>query len=180
MLSNRRNQIILGMIVLGVAGLAYILYLNVRPEPQIQGVIQFPRPARGHDDSTVFDEAVLPPAGGEHYNVWQNCGIYREPIQSGNAIHAMEHGAVWITYQPDLAADEVTSLEEIVRGQTFLILSPYPGQRSPVVLTAWGIQLEVDSANDNRVDEFIERYRLGSQTPELGGACTQGVGEPLP
>ncbi len=180
MLSNRRNQIILGMILLGVAGLAFILYLNVRPEPQIDGVVQFPRPARGHDDTLVFDGAELPPAGGQHYNIWQNCGIYQEPIQAGNALHSMEHGAVWITYQPDLPADEVATLEEIGRSQTFLLVSPYPGQRSPVALTAWGIQLEVDSANDGRIERFIERYRLGSQTPELGGACTQGVGVPLP
>jgi hypothetical protein len=180
MLSNRRNQIILGMIVLGVAGLAFILYLNVRPEPQINEVVQFPRPARGHDDTIVFDEVELPPSGGEHYNVWQNCGIYQEPIQTGNAIHSMEHGAVWITYQPDLAADEIAALEEIVRGQTLLLLSPFVGQRSPIVLTSWGIQLQVDSANDARIDDFIERYRLGSLTPELGGICTQGVGVPLP
>ena len=180
MLSNRRNQIILGMIVLGVAGLAFILYLNVRPEPQIAGVVQFPRPARGHDDTLVFNESELPPAGGEHFNIWQNCGIYEEPIQTGNAIHSMEHGALWITYQPDLPSNEVAALENMVRSQTFLLLSPYPGQRSPIVLTAWGLQLEVDSANDARIADFIERYRLGPQTPELGAACTQGVGTPLP
>lgn len=180
MLSSRRNQIILGMIVLGIAGLGFILYLNVRPEPQIDGVVQFPRPARGHDDNLVFDASEIPPAGGAHFNIWQNCGIYEEPIQTGNAIHSMEHGALWITYQPDLPADEVAALENLVRGETFLLLSPYFGQRSPIVLTAWGIQLEVDSASDGRIPNFIERYRLGQQTPELGGACTQGVGVPLP
>ena len=58
MLSNRRNLIILGTVLLGVVGLGLILYLNVRPEPQIEGVVQFPRPARGHDDALVFDESV--------------------------------------------------------------------------------------------------------------------------
>ena len=180
MLSDSRNQIILGMIVLGVAGLAFILYLNVRPEPAINGVIQFPRPARGHDDSLVFDASAAPPAGGSHFNIWQNCGIYNEPILTGNAIHSMEHGAVWITYRPGLDANEVATLEEIVRNQTYLILSPYEGQESPIVLTSWGIQLAVDDADDGRIERFIERYRLGSLTPELGGACTQGVGTPLP
>lgn len=180
MLSNRRNQIILAMIVLGVAGLAFILYLNVRPEPQIDGVVQFPRPSRGHDDTLVFPPLEAPPAGGEHYNVWQNCGIYTEPIQTGNAVHSMEHGAVWITYRPDLGADEIAALQALVRGQTFLLLSPYEGQRSPIVLTSWGIQLEVESANDGRIEDFIKRYRLGSQTPELGGVCIQGVGVPIP
>lgn len=180
MLSNRRNFIILATFVLGIVGLGLILYLNVRPEPAIEGVVQFPRPARGHDDTIVYDAVDAPPPGGEHFNIWQNCGIYDEPIETGNAIHAMEHGALWITYQPELPSEDVVALQNIVRGQTFLILSPYPGQRSPVVLTAWGIQLAVDSVDDGRIEPFIERYRLGSQTPELGGACTQGVGSPLP
>ncbi|MCB8925978.1 MAG: DUF3105 domain-containing protein [Ardenticatenaceae bacterium] len=180
MLSNRRNLIVWGMILLGVVGLAFIMYLNVRPEQPIEGVVQFPRPARGHDDTLVFETSEVPPAGGEHYNVWQNCGIYDAPIQTGNAVHAMEHGAVWITYQPDLADADVAELASITRSQTFLMLSPYEGQRSPVVLTAWGFQLEVDSADDGRIEDFIERYRLSPTTPELGGACSQGVGVPLP
>lgn len=180
MLSSRRNLIVLSVIVIGVVGLALILYLNVRPKPQIDGVVQFPRPARGHDDSIVFDDSAAPPAGGEHYNVWQNCGIYTDPVQTGNAIHSMEHGAVWISYRPDLAADEVADLQQLVRGETFLLLSPYEGQDSPIVVTAWGLQLKVDSASDGRIQDFIDRYRLGPTTPELGGACTQGVGVPAP
>jgi hypothetical protein len=67
----------------------------------------------------------------------------------------------------------------MVRGQTFLLLSPYPGQRSPIVLTAWSVQLEVGSPTDSRVEAFINRYRLGPTTPERGAACTGGVGEPI-
>ncbi|MEZ4595071.1 MAG: DUF3105 domain-containing protein [Chloroflexota bacterium] len=180
MLSNRRNLIVLGMILLGVVGLAFIMYLNVRPDEPIEGVVQFPRPARGHDDTLVFAGLEIPPAGGEHFNVWQNCGIYAEPIQTGNAVHSMEHGALWITYDPDLPGEQVATLEGLVRGETFLLLSPYPDLRSPIVLTAWGFQLEVDSAEDGRIEPFIERYRLGPTTPELGGACTSGIGVPLP
>lgn len=180
MLNSRRNLIVLSMVLVGVVGLALMLYLNVRPKPQIQGLVQFPRPSRGHDDTLVFDASAAPPAGGEHYNIWQNCGIYTEPIQTGNAIHSMEHGAVWITYQPDLPADEVATLQQLVRGETFILLSPYEGQESAVVITAWGLQLQVDSASDGRIQEFIDRYRLGPQTPELGASCIQGVGVPAP
>ncbi|GJM41846.1 MAG: hypothetical protein DHS20C20_21280 [Ardenticatenaceae bacterium] len=180
MFSNRRNLIILGMALVGVVGLAIIVYLNVRPDQPIEDVVQFPRPARGHDDTLVFETSEVPPAGGEHFNIWQNCGIYAEPIQTGNAVHSMEHGALWITYQPDLPSEQIDTLAQLVRSQSFLLLSPYPGQRSPVALTAWGFQLEVDSADDGRIEEFIERYRLGPTTPELGGACVQGVGVPLP
>jgi hypothetical protein len=39
--------------------------------------------------------------------------------------------------------------------------------------------LEVDDLNDRRVNQFIERYRLGPTTPERGAACTNGIGEPI-
>ena len=50
-------------------------------------------------------------------------------------------------------------------------MSPLPEQESPIVLTAWGRTLEVDSADDERVDEFLRSYTNGPQTPEKGAAC---------
>jgi hypothetical protein len=70
-----------------------------------------------------------------------------------------------------LPDEEVEALKERVRNQSFLLLSPFPELRSPIVLTAWGVQLEVNSAGDDRIDEFIDRYRLGPQTPEPGATC---------
>jgi hypothetical protein len=87
------------------------------------------------------------------------------------AVHSLEHGAVWITYQPDLAADEVANLEALASDQDYLLLSPFPGQRSPIVLTAWGVQLEVENSADERIGAFISRYRLGPTIPERGAAC---------
>ncbi len=179
--SNNRKWIIIGFIVGGVLGLGFILYLNIRPQPPIQGVVQFPRPSRGHDNSVTFtvEAYPLPPAGGIHWDRWQNCGIYDEPVETGHAVHSMEHGAVWIAYQPDLSADQVAKLQERVEGQTYLLLSPYPGLQSPIALTAWSLQLTVDDAGDRRIDQFIKRYRLGTQTPEPGAVCDQGVGNPI-
>lgn len=180
---NSRNQkwIIGGVIVAGVVGLALILYLNLRPEPDIAGLVQSPRQLSGHDDSVVFAFAdyPLPPMGGTHYSIWQNCGVYDEPVQTGNVIHSLEHGAAWITYQPDLPADQVEQLRDRVEGSTFLLLSPYPELQSPIVLTAWGVQLEVDDADDGRIDQFISRFRLGPRTPEPGAACNSGIGDPV-
>ncbi len=180
-MENKKTLIIIGIVVLGIVGLGFILYLNVRPEPLIQGVIQFPRPSRGHDDDREYlsDEYALPPPGGIHWNIWQNCGVYDQPIDTGYVMHSMEHGAAWISYQPDLPADEVALLQDRVEGVTHLLLAPYPDLQSPVVLSAWGVQLEVDDANDGRIDQFIDRYRLSPQSPEPGAACTNGVGDPI-
>lgn len=115
----------------------------------------------------------------EHGDEWLNCGVYREPVEAAQAHHSLEHGAVWISYRPDLPAAEVAALEERVQAQDYLILSPNPGQRSPIVLTAWGVQLEARTARDPHVDKFIRHYRLGPTAPERGGACSGGSGEPL-
>lgn len=180
-MEDRKTLIVIGIIVVGVLGLGFLVYLSARPDPPIEGLIQYPRPPRGHDDSVQypFEEFTLPPPGGIHFSTWQNCGVYEEVVEPGYAIHALEHGAVWISYQPDLPADEVAALQERVVDSTFLLLAPYPTLQSPIVLSAWGVQLEVDDANDGRIDRFIDKYRLGSQTPEPGAVCTNGVGDPI-
>jgi hypothetical protein len=177
--NRTRTYIIVAVVILGVVGLSALLYLSIRGPVPLRGLVTAPRPSRGHDNSLELPASELPPSGGTHHDVWLNCGIYDEPITAENAIHSMEHGAVWITYQPDLDGDDVTYLQDLARGERFLILSPYPGLKSPVVLTAWGLQLEVDSVRDGRVQEFIDRYQVGPQTPERGARCDQGVGEPI-
>jgi hypothetical protein len=177
--NSTRTAIIAGAVVVGVAILGYLLYLNLQPAAEIAGLVNHPRPSAGHESDIVYDFTPLPPFGGTHNPAWQNCGIYEEPVEAQYTIHSMEHGAVWITYQPDLPQEQIDQLRDTVRGQNFVLLTPWPNLQSPIVLTAWGIQLEVDSADDERIDQFIERYQVGPQTPERGASCTNGVGEPL-
>jgi len=176
--SPARTRLIWIAAGVGVIGLAFLLYLSLRGPVPIRDLVTFGRPSRGHDNTLVLESSELPPVGGTHHDIWQNCGIYTEPVPAENVIHSMEHGAVWITYRPDLSAADVTYLQDLVRGQNYLLLSPYPGLKSPVVLTAWGLQLEVNSVQDKRVEEFIDRYQVGPQTPERGASCTGGVGQP--
>lgn len=120
-----------------------------------------------------------PPAGGNHNPTWLNCGIYASPVPNENAVHNLEHGAVWITYRPDLPAANVQRLRTIVGSQTYVDLSPYPGLPAPVVASAWGKQLRLQSADDPQLSQFIRKYRLGPQNPEPGAPCTGGIGTPI-
>jgi hypothetical protein len=176
--SHRKTWITTGIGSIAFIGLIILLYLNIRGPLPIRELVLFPGQQRGHVEE-LPEYGDLPPVGGEHLDAWQNCGIYTEPIDPGNAIHSLEHGAVWITYQPELQANEIAELQELVRGEQFIILSPYPGLRSPVVASAWQVQLQVDSAGDGRIGEFIEQYRQGLYTPERGASCDNGVGEPV-
>jgi hypothetical protein len=119
-----------------------------------------------------------PPVGGKHAAIWQNAGFYDTPIANENAVHSLEHGAVWITYRPELPQEQVDRLRDLVRGGGYLIASPYPGLPAPVVASAWGLQLRLDSAEDPRLEQFIRAFRQGPQTPERGASLAGGVGTP--
>ena len=119
-----------------------------------------------------------PPVGGDHNPVWQTCGAYAEPIEPEKGVHSMEHGAVWITYRPDLPAAQVEKLRALA-DQGYVLVSPFPGLPAPVVASAWGKQLTADSADDAAIRSFIQEFREGPQTPEPGAICTNGFGRPL-
>ncbi|MBC3761238.1 DUF3105 domain-containing protein [Quadrisphaera oryzae] len=121
-----------------------------------------------------------PPVGGNHDAVWQNCGVYADQSQVAdrNAVHSLEHGAVWVTYDPSLPADQVATLREAVSASDYTLLSPYAGVPSPVVASAWGEQLQLPSADDPRLATFLRKYVQGPQTPEPGAPCSGGVGTP--
>jgi hypothetical protein len=128
---------------------------------------------QGHVDTPVTYEQS-PPAGGEHAPAWLNCGVYDAPVPKENAVHSLEHGAVWVTYRPDLPGDQVSTLKNLLTGP-YDLLSPYPGLDAPVVATAWRKQLTLDGADDARLPAFLKEYRQGPQTPEPGAACTGGT-----
>lgn len=129
--------------------------------------------------ASPVDYAQTPPAGGKHNGVWLNCGIYEEPVQNENAVHSQEHGAVWITYDPELPEEDVQQLRDAMPS-TYAILSPYPDLPAPVVASSWGRQLQLDGADDPRLEQFIREFAQASDVPEPGAACTGGSDTPTP
>jgi hypothetical protein len=174
---DNRGLLIGGGIAAVVVILIIVRVLLSAPQ-SIQGVQTFSNVPAGHSDQPVAYPQT-PPVGGVHNFTWQNCGIYDEPIPSENAVHSLEHGAVWITYDPNLPAADVEALRALVRGRSYTLLSPFPGLPGPVYASAWGVQLKADGASDPRLASFLTEYRQGPQTPEPGAACSGGAGTPV-
>ncbi|GAA2017170.1 DUF3105 domain-containing protein [Pseudokineococcus marinus] len=143
-------------------------------EAPIDGVETFEDLGREHVTGEV-DYAQTPPVGGDHNAVWWNCGVYSEPVPDVNAVHSLEHGAVWITYDPSLPQDQVDALVAAAEPYDYTLVSPYAGMESPVTLSAWGTQLALEDASDERIAPFLAQYVQGEQTPEPGAACTGGL-----
>lgn len=177
---------IAGVLVLALVGVsAWVIVdagrdkaaLQAQADADIEGVEAFDGLTFDHV-TTAVDYPQSPPAGGDHNAAWLNCGVYTEPVPDENAVHSLEHGAVWITYDPALPAADVATLQAFAENQSYVLVSPYEGLDSPVAVSAWGYQLKVDSVDDERLPVFIQKYLLNPELAEVGAPCSSGVGTP--
>ena len=181
------TSIALAVIVVGALAFAGFVYLRDRDLNQAPaGVVEYSYEDGTHiegdiDYSTQPDyQGEIPPAGGAHNNSPQQCDVYDAPIRTENAIHSLEHGAVWITYQPTLPQDQIDQLRDIAEGDNYMLMSPIEGQPAPIILTAWGRQLQMQAFDNDTVQRFIRSYQTeDGVTPELGASCA-GVNTTLP
>lgn len=184
---RRRSIMIIGTaigiaaVILGVTMLAVVqknrenAELAAAAKEPVDGIEKFPGLSRNHVNGAV-DYPQTPSVGGDHAPVWVNCGAYTAPIEATQATHSLEHGAVWIGYQPGLPGGQVDALTELAQANSYVILSPVEGMPAPITLSAWGVQLQVKSVDDPRLATFVEKYQQGEQTPEPGAPCTGGTG----
>jgi hypothetical protein len=163
---------IIGLAAIVVAATAGMCF--VRDRALTEAVTTATYPAGQHTTNPV-KYAELPPVGGLHHPVWQNCGVYTTPIHNEHGVHSLEHGAVWITYRPDLPADQIQRLTGIA-SDDYMLLSPYPGLPAPIVASSWNHQLRLERADDPRLPQFVRRFKNNpSTTPEFGAVCYGGV-----
>jgi hypothetical protein len=178
---SRRTYLIVGaVIVLFVGGFIALAVMDARQKSASgapSDVKTYDVGPAGRHTSGDVDYKQSPPVGGPHNPVWQNCGFYDNPVRDENAVHSLEHGAVWITYTPGLPQDQVNELKDIAQRESYVLVSPYPDlpDNTPVVASAWGKQVGLDSADDPDLQSFIQAYEQGPQTPEPGAVCSGGT-----
>ncbi|WP_405507714.1 DUF3105 domain-containing protein [Streptomyces purpurascens] len=188
---ERRNRVITitlsTVIVAGLAGFG-VYALNKADEKDEQQAAAAKKPVRGEQTwdakklgrdhvQAAVDYPMNPPVGGDHNQAWMTCDgtVYTKAIGKENAVHSLEHGAVWVTYNDKAADADIKALGDKVSKTPYTLMSPVDDQSGTIMLSAWGYQLTVDKASDPRVEQFLTKYVQGSQTPEPGAACTNGL-----
>lgn len=184
---RRRTALVVGVVsavVLALAvpvGIFFVRELQAQDQVRaaaqadIDGVEEVEVASALHTEEAV-EYTLLPPSGGDHHPVWQNCGFYTEPVVPEHAVHSLEHGAVWIGYDPALDDEQLDRLRALSTSNPYLLVSPVEGMPSSLTLSAWGVRLELDSVDDERLEPFLVKYLQGPQTPEPGASCFGGVG----
>ncbi|MEU0488941.1 DUF3105 domain-containing protein [Nocardiopsis sp. NPDC006139] len=183
-LRKERQRKILGIaggalaavVVVGLIG--FLFYMDHRSR-QIPGMAEHEIGSYLHvDTGEKVDYEQSPPVGGDHWSAWQNCGVYPSPVTPEFAVHSLEHGAVWIAYDPELPADQVEQLNGFYTPGSYLLVTPYEGEMDgPIVASAWGRQVAVDSPTDESLQRFVRAFEQSSDVPEPGALCSQGVAE---
>ncbi|MEU0568614.1 DUF3105 domain-containing protein [Nonomuraea sp. NPDC005983] len=162
-----------GLVIVLLVGLVGFYLVKQARETSLDAVSSAKYEAGQHVWNQVTYKET-PPVGGQHNNYWQQCAVYDKPIHNEHGVHSLEHGAVWITYRPDLPKQQVDALKAVATStgqQDYMLVSPYPNLPSPVVATAWGHQLKLDNPDDPRLPAFIKKFQNGPDTPEPGAIC---------
>lgn len=190
-LAKRRRSKLVWWVVGGAATIAIIALITasiiLTPKPVtyeagdgdgdgISGVETFENTSNHVEGDVEYPQS--PPTGGDHAAGWLNCGIYTEPVPEENAVHSLEHGAVWITYDPDAVDQADLDGLKAKLPSSYVILSPLEGLDAPVVMSGWNTQLALDGPDDERVEDFLTAYWRSQTVPEPTAACTGGVDAP--
>jgi hypothetical protein len=130
-----------------------------------------------HTETRVsYDQS--PPVGGPHNPAWLNCGVYDEPQQNENVVHTLEHGAVWITYDPATTTDAEIAALVALAPDTYTVISPYEGLGDVKAISAWGAQLLFTDVADPAVEDFLTEFWRSPNSPEPNAPCTGALDGP--
>src|SRR5438552_7622164 len=124
-------------------------------QPDIPGVVVERAPGRNHRQGTITYPGKHPPSGGDHNPMPLTCGFYDQQPPDEFAVHSLEHGAVWIAFDPATPAADVQALKAYAK-QDHVLVSPYAGMDAPITLVAWEHRLELQSASDLRLKQFVD------------------------
>lgn len=100
-----------------------------------------------------------PPTSGWHYEREASWGVHESEIPDEQAVHNLEHGGIWITYQPTLDQAAVEKLKGLTRQyRSKVLLTPRANNDVRIALAAWGKLDTMDSFDEARILSFVRSF----------------------
>ena len=132
---------VVGSVLLGAALIGILVYAAMNAGKGISDVVRNPDGAI--DGVAIADVEGLgnkhvegpvsypqtPPNAGDHNQLPQTCAVYDAPIAPEHAVHSLEHGAVWVTYNDSVSEADIEQLRSQVEGDPYRLMSPVPEQK---------------------------------------------------
>lgn len=165
----RPFPVALATVVVGFIEVIIVSKITAPPEPPRPGIEQADH-GREHVSSKEYG-GDQPPTSGSHANpvAW---GVYDTEVRDDQVIHNMEHGGIYVSYQPDLPQDQIEKLKKLL-SEPFsnpefqpkkIVLAPRAANKSPIELSSWRRSEALASYDQKKIEEYITR-NLG-KSPE--------------
>ncbi|MBW3569391.1 DUF3105 domain-containing protein [Candidatus Parcubacteria bacterium] len=173
------DKIFIGIITVLIVGALGFIIVSNKDESGTE------RPGVAHEDKgkqhvqgieNIPNTGGEPPTSGDHAVrplPWQ---AYEQEIPDGSVIHNMEHGGVYISYHPDLPADQVSKIKALFfqpfSKENFTpnkaIMAPRPANESPIIMSSWTRSMKLDTFDEEKMVEYYLR-NIG-KSPEPGAS----------
>lgn len=114
---------------------------------------------------TNFAYNSNPPTSGPHYPKAPAWGFYPEAIDDESALHAVEHGGMWVSYR-DLDESDIEILREFAKKHNqSVIISPRPENSTPIALVMWTRLVELEEIDLDQMEKFLLLYKNDTHEP---------------
>ncbi|HEX2056805.1 MAG TPA: DUF3105 domain-containing protein [Actinomycetota bacterium] len=175
--AERRERIVRRLAILALAAFAlWFFFVRGGVPDEIQGYqIEHYSTSAGNPPhvNTPVSYEMSPPVSGQHAPAPAQCGIYGFPVENEGLVHALEHGAVAVLFQPTLPEPQVRQIEELVGSfDSHTISAPYEGEmETPIAVVAWANIMRLETFDGPAIREFIDAFREGGEAPEAFQDC---------
>jgi hypothetical protein len=168
------------VLILLFGGFSILMYVAIQQnEPQGQDFseeIALGENANQHVALTEeLEITALPPTSGPHFGQVATAGMRNEEIPDGHLIHNLEHGDIWISYNPAVSETIVDELRQFLDGK--VVITPRSMNEQDIVLAAWGrldsFNIEESGLPEERIRDFIKRYKYSG--PERITSPSRGI-----
>ena len=102
-----------------------------------------------------FEYNSNPPTSGPHYAQAPSWGFYSEAIDDESALHAVEHGGIWISYR-DLSEPEIELLKDFAEtNNQSVIITPRALNDAAISVVSWTKLVNFESVDVDALQKFL-------------------------
>jgi hypothetical protein len=152
---------VLSVVAIIVLASGFFIFRSVSNQPSTADLMgeEYGNVDRSHVGvGSLTESPSKPPAGGAHYPAPWPTGVFSEQPEDGYLVHSLEHGIIWISYQPEMVTpDQLAALTELADDhRRDVILAPRSANDAPVYVMSWGRRLQPDADDLETIGRFIE------------------------
>lgn len=110
-----------------------------------------------------------PPTSGDHYEESIPDGFYDKEMPDEALIHNLEHGYIWISYQPDkISPQDLSSLKEITKPYSKIVITPRSKNDTVLAVAGWGKLEKLEGVDKKKIISFIKLNKPGKAPEPMG------------